>query len=399
MEYIKGKPFFCLDTVKIKSYKYLDKNLECEILIIGGGIDGAIANFFLSKKYDVALVDKDRFGCGCTACATALLEYQLDDFASELKKYLTEKEIIDTYKMGLKSIEKIDDFVKKYGNYCYYAKRPTLLYSDKFFASIKIEEEYMFRKNNGFNCSLITPNNNPFPFKINRGIFCKYGGCELDPYLFTKQLIENSSNQNNLYENTKINSIKKENNKYIATTNYGEKIICKKIIIATGFNWELIGKEDLCPRDITYSIVTKPLKNFSWKDRTLIHDALVSYHYMRLLPNNSIIFGGEDTTFNKKFINSKLAEKKYSILLKQLKKLFPNMKSKIEINYKFCGCFATTKNNLGVIGKSEDENILYFISCGANGIINGMFGVELLDDILNNRPNKLENLFSPKREI
>ncbi len=69
----------------------------------------------------------------------------------------------------------------------------------------------------------------------------------------------------------------------------------------------------------------------------------------------------------------------YDKLLKNLKELFPNIENEVQIDYKFCGAFGTTDNNLGLIGKTEDENILYFFSCGANGIINAMFGVELIE--------------------
>ena len=71
----------------------------------------------------------------------------------------------------------------------------------------------------------------------------------------------------------------------------------------------------------------------------------------------------------------------------------------IKIEYNFCGCFGTTKNNLGVIGKSEQKNVYYFFSNGANGVINGMYVVELLEDIFNGKYNKFEELFSPLRKI
>lgn len=65
-----------------------------DLLIIGGGIDGAIANFYLSQKYDVVLVDKGRLGLGCTSCATALLEYQPDDFAGDLLEVMSADDIV-----------------------------------------------------------------------------------------------------------------------------------------------------------------------------------------------------------------------------------------------------------------------------------------------------------------
>lgn len=399
MEYIKGEPYFCKDG-KIKNYQYLNKNLKCDILIIGGGINGAIANYYLSKKYDVVLVDKSRFGYGCTPCATALLEYQLDDFACNLKGEMTDNEIVDVYNMGLYSIQKIDNFINENGNNCNYSKRPTLIYSNQLLTSTNIEKEYEFRKKYNFNCKLLDEGNNPFPFKMKKGLYCEDGGCELSPYLFTKQLIEGANNQTKMFENTKKESIEKvKSNLYNAVTNYKDIIKCKKVIFSTGFNWEVLNCDDLCDRFITYTIVTHPIKNFSWYNNALIQDCLDPYHYLRLLPDGRIIFGGEDTIFNKKCIDENKAKQKYKVLLKQLKDLFPKIKNKIKVACEFCGCFGSTPNNLGLIGKTEDENLMYFFSCGANGIINAMYGIELIEDILNKKQNKFEKLFSPTRVV
>ena len=399
MEYVKGKPYFSDTEDKIKQYKYLDKNLKCELLIIGGGIDGAIANYYLSQKYDTALVDKGRLGRSCTACATALLEYQLDDFASDLTDFLSEDEIVTAYKMGLDSITEIENFINEFGNKCEFAKRPTLLYTNSIFTMDKIKEEFEFRKKHDFKCKLITAENNPFPFPVKAGILAEDGGCEFNPYLFTKQMIENSKNQNKIFENTKIDKLTKTKNGFVAETNFGEKITAEKIIIATGFNWEVLDAHDLCERFITYTIVTSPVENFSWKDKALIHDAVSPYHYLRLLPDNRIIFGGEDTPFNETLINEKKCNKFYDKLEKNLYKLFPELKGKIKIDYKFCGAFGTTNNNLGLIGKSTfDDDILLYISAGANGIINSFAGAKLTLDILQGKLNKFEKLFSPKRD-
>ena len=235
--------------------------------------------------------------------------------------------------------------------------------------------------------------------KTKKGLYCPDGGAELDPYLFTKQLIENSKNQNKIFENTEIKEIIKQNNIYLSKTLYGSTIKSKKVIIATGFNWEVINKDNLCERNITYSLVTNQLKDFSWYKKTLIQDCSAPYHYIRLFPNNRIIIGGQDIKFNKKDIDFNLANKKYKRIEKHLKELFPSIKDKVKIEYKFCGAFGGTNNNLGLMGKSQDENILYFISCGANGIFNAMYAVEILEDIFQNRKNKLEDVFSPTRKL
>lgn len=70
------------------------------------------------------------------------------------------------------------------------------------------------------------------------------------------------------------------------------------------------GIDDLCERFITYSIVTSPLKDFTWFNKALIHDAESPYHYLRTLPDGRIIYGGEDTIFKEKPINENVSNKK-----------------------------------------------------------------------------------------
>ncbi len=397
MEYIKGFPYFCDCKGKIEGYPYLRHDISCELLIIGGGIDGAIANFFLSQNHDVVLVDKGRFGHACTACATALLEYQLDDFADDLLEYMSEEEILQSYRMGLASIEKIKNFVARFGNQCHFSARPTFLYTNSIFSVKAIENEFLFRKKHNFDCKLFSKEDNPFPFSIKKGIYSPNGGCEFNPYLFTKQMIKNSLNQNRLFENTHIINLKKSRHGIIARTNFGERIFCQKVIVATGFNWEIL-EQELCERFISYSIVTSPLPQPAWKEKALLHDASSPYHYCRTLPDGRVIFGGEDTPFHEKPVSEKLASRKYKALEKSLRRLL-SLPQSVTIDYRFCGSFGTTKNNLGLIGESKtDDDILLFISCGANGIINAFCGVEIIEGILSGNPHPLAPLFSPKRE-
>ncbi|MGN1213080.1 MAG: NAD(P)/FAD-dependent oxidoreductase [Christensenellales bacterium] len=401
MEFVKGTTYFDKSTEKIKQYRYLNSDADCDILIVGGGINGAVLNFYLSKFRDVMLVDSNRLGTGSTCVATALLEFQLDDFAQDLKPYLTEKQIVDVYQMGLDSIKEINAFIYKYGNKCNFKTKSSFLYSNKNKDFKKLKREFEFRKQHGFDCAFYTQQNNPFDFKIVAGIYDKNGGAELNPYLFTKQMIDNSLNQNKIFENTNIVRLEQRDGKVFCHTNYGETIRANKVVLATGFNYQLFDDyaKELCTKTITYSIVTQPIKDIYLYDKALVHDCLDSYHYLRLLPDNRIIFGGEDTTYKDEPINEKLALKKYDKLLKDLKTLFPKYKDKIQTEYAFCGVFAQTDNNLGIIGKSINPNIMYFSSCGANGIINTFCGVRIIQDILCGRQNPLQDLFSPTRNL
>lgn len=393
MEYVKGVPYFYKTNQKIKSFPYLNKDLECDILIIGAGIDGVIANYYLAEKYNVALVDRSKIGAGCTSCATCLLEYQLDDFAGDLSKNLSERDIIDIYNMGLDSIEKLSLLTAKFKNPCAFSKRPTLLFSNSASDKKDMEKEYLFRKQNGLKCSLV--NDGDYNFQTKCGIYAPNGGCEIDPYLFCKMLIENSKNQDSIFENTTIVKIEKSGDFYLCETSFGETIKCKKVVLATGFNFEL-ETCDLCDNYVSYTIVTNPLPELKWKELALVQDHMEPYHYMRFLPDDRIICGGEDVKL-KGVIDEKTALKKYDALLNWLKNLFPEHAETIKADYQFCGAFGSTENNMGIIGEDE-KGLIWFVSCGANGIINAMYGIEIIEAIIEGKTLPLLNVFSPLRK-
>lgn len=166
------------------------------------------------------------------------------------------------------------------------------------------------------------------------------------------------------------------------------------MIFSTGYNFELI-EQSLCKRDVSYTIVTKPI-SFTIPFNTLVQDDEEPYHYMRLLPDNRIIFGGADTPSKGKPIKEKLAKKKYKKLYDDLCKLFPN--ENFEVEHEFCGYFGWTDNNLGLIGETKTPNIYYMISCGANGVVNAMAGAHILLDLFKHKQNPLAPLFSPLRK-
>ena len=188
-------------------------------------------------------------------------------------------------------------------------------------------------------------------------------------------------------------------NGFCVTTCYNHKIFANKIILATGFNMELFQDEHLMQRFVTYTIVTNPLKNIQWKNNATIHDNQNPYHYLRKLPDDRLIFGGEDVQFKKQNFSKAKCEKKYNNLYNSLCALFENSKNEIKIDYKFCGAFGTTDNNLGLIGETDVENLYLFLSCGANGILNAMNGVDIIEYIFNHRQHPLAHLFTPMRVI
>lgn len=398
-EYVKGSPIFTNINNTDIQYKYLTKNIETDVLIVGGGVTGAICAYYLTKNnINTTLIEKGRIGHLSTSVTTSLLQYELDENLSELKEALCLKDAIKAYKLGLKALDEIEIFIKEHGNLCDYIKRDILLYTSKQSEVKAIENEFKQRKDYGFNVEYIDKSNNPYSFDLKGGIISKNGGAEIDPYKFTHQLIEVSQkNGLNIYENTEAKTINYTNDGVEIETCYGYRIKAKKVIAATGYNTTLFTKRNFATKYNTFNIATKPIESIQgWKDNVLIRDNCDPYNYLRTTVDNRMIIGGEDVEF--KYIDdNKLAQEKYEILEQRLKSMFKDVKN-IEIEYKYCGCFASTKDNLGFIGPDpKHKNLWYCLGYGANGILFAILGGIMLSKLYRNEVDEDMRLFEISR--
>jgi len=96
-----------------KIYPYLTNDISTEVLVIGGGITGALTTYFLAKEgVKVTVVEKNIIGYGTTLTAPAILEYQSDMDMYKLEKILGVKGAERIYKLCLNGIDIIEEIDK-----------------------------------------------------------------------------------------------------------------------------------------------------------------------------------------------------------------------------------------------------------------------------------------------
>ena len=376
VQFVQGSPLFTnINKVK-KQYNYLTEDIDTEVIIVGGGVTGSILGYYFSKEgIDSVILEKSRIAHGSTSITTSLLQYELDSNLMSLMESVPSEQVINSYKLGITALKEIEKFINENGNGCNYIKRDTLLYTAKDLEKKEIYEEYKIRKENGFNVKFINEEENPFSFDLKAGLYAIEGGAELDPFKYTHQLLEVATNNGlRVYENTPVIDVK-YNEEYVeAITSYNHKVKGKILVLATGYNTELFTDRSFGIKTYTYNIATKPLRDIKgWQNNVLLRDNESRYNYFRTTSDNRIIAGGEDTPFTDNF-NPKIAIEKYNILEQRLKNMF-NEINNIKIEYKYCGAFASTKDNLGFIGKDPNKDKLWYVlGYGANGILFAILG-------------------------
>lgn len=132
LQFVQGACLFTKINKVPKQYDYLTEDIDTEVIIVGGGVTGAILGYYFSKKgIDTVLLEKKRMAYGSTSITTALLQYELDSNVRALEQYTNYENIIRSYKLGIKALGEIEEFISEYGNKCRYKKRDTLLFTEK----------------------------------------------------------------------------------------------------------------------------------------------------------------------------------------------------------------------------------------------------------------------------
>ena len=130
---------------------------------------------------------------------------------------------------------------------------------------------------------------------------------------------------------------------------------------------------------------------------SLLRDNKDPYNYYRTTKDNRIIAGGEDVNFIPDINNEDNGKEKYAILEQRLKKMFPFIEN-IEEQYKYCGAFASTNDNLGFLGKDlEKPQLWYCLGYGANGILFAILGGVMLSELYCGNYNEDLELFRVDR--
>ncbi len=402
MQLNSGKLFW-KDKSKIKKiYPYLSHDISCDVVVIGGGIAGALTTYFLANEgANVVVVEKNIIGYGNTIADSAMLEYQLESQMSKLEKSIGKTQANRIYKLCLDAILKIENINKKFKQSTGFSRQDNILFNNKLMQKSAIAKEYELRKNAGFDAVYIDSHS---LINLNSGIVTKSASAIINPYNFTQGLFEYLDNMENvkIFENTKVQDIKCTLDEVECRTNNNFKISADKLIFASGI--ETLKYIENSPAELykTFTIVSKPiekLKNFN--TNFTARDSLEPSHSLRFTLNNRIIYTGEEVKFTDKFLDKKylnaVSSDKYKKLFNSLQKTLYNIDD-IPIEYAFNSTVANTKDSLPIIDEIPNmQNCFCNLGFGSNGILYSAIGADMLRNAIKGLYTKDMNMFRINR--
>lgn len=358
--------------------KSLDKNIECDTLIIGAGITGISAYYHLKKSnQNIIVVEQNKVGMGVTANSTGKLTYLQDNIYNNILDNYDFETATKYLESQLKAINITKNIIKTNNINCDLTKTKSYIYTNKEEEIEKITKLKEFLEKN--NVKVSETNNNLVESKYMISVDETY---LFNPLKFIYELV-NKANLCNIYENTSIKKIEKQNESYICYTD-NNKIICKNVILASHYPYFII--------PFLFPIRSNLEKSYICSGNKKIDNiSLISYNKPFISIRNykdSIIY-----LSNSHNNSSTVSDKdNFQELIKKAKKL------DFEPNHIWSNIDIITSDKLPYIGKIEDN---FYIATGYNtwGMTNGILGGYLLSEILLKNNNEYANLFDPKRKI
>jgi len=400
MKLSSGYPLSLIKNGLLFSYPKLEKDIKTDVLVLGGGISGALtAHYLIQEGISCTLIDARSIGLGSTCASTSLLQYEIDTPLHQLIKKVGEKNAVRSYKLGESAITKLAALATKTSMKDFEMKKS--LYYAAYKKDIPfLKEEFETRKKFGFKVKWLDENQifEQFGFSCPDGILSDVAAAT-DTYLLTHHLLQYNIKKGLIvYDRTPVVSIK--HNRFDVQLKTQEKFIitAKRLVYATGYEVVDFISKSIVKLTSTYAIASEafnsPIK--LGKSDPLIWNTAKPYLYLRLTNDNRIIVGGRDEEFFSHNKRDKLIPGKSKQLQKDFKKIFPSIPFKTEFSW--AGIFGSTKDGLPYIGSYRNlTNSFFALGFGGNGITFGQVAGEIIASLIRGRKNKDANIFSFER--
>ncbi|UAY52871.1 NAD(P)/FAD-dependent oxidoreductase [Ferruginibacter albus] len=400
MDLSSGYPYFLIKTGLPFNYQKLEASLKTDVLILGGGISGALTAYYLtSAGINCVVIDSRGIGLGSSAASTSLLQYELDTSLVTLINKVGKANAVNAYQLCVEAINKLGKLSDKIGNRDFEFKQSLYYAATKKDVSF-LKNEFAVRKENGLDVSYLNGSdiNSKFGFTAPGAILSATAG-QTDCYMLTHSLHQSAIKKGlKVYDNTSIVKIDHGKRSIAAVAENGCIIKAKKIVYATGYEVMHLIDKKIVTFNSTYACASEQQNNQTklWKDDVLLWNTADPYLYLRSTNDKRIIIGGRDEKFYDPNKRDKLLKRKTKQLAKDFKELFPAIPFKPEFSW--TGTFGVTKDGLPFIGQYKKlPNSFFALGFGGNGIVFSLIAAEILQDIFLGKKSKSAPIFSFER--
>lgn len=401
MDVVSHSAFWLLKNGLPPAYSTLREHIECDVLVVGAGITGAlVADALLNRGVDVVLIDKDDIASGSTSGSTALLQYEIDTHLIDLTRMYDRTRAERAFWACHEAIDKIEALCLELGISHAFSRKKSAYFASTS-SDVKIlQAEHAARECAGIHVDYLDKSEikKLFSFSKPAALLSHQGG-EVDPFLLTERLIARAVGRGlRVYDRSGMDSFQNKDDYIRVKTDHGYRIRAKHVIMSSGYEAQKYLPKNLVKLNSSFAMVTKPVNDFTgWHEQCLLWETARPYFYMRTTSDQRILIGGQDKPFRNALARDALIDHQTKKLWKTFKKMFPKIPA--EYGYSWGGTFGETRDGLAYIGElPEFPHVHFACGYGGNGITYSVIAAEILADGICGSPHPDAHIFAFDRK-
>ncbi|HEX4146519.1 MAG TPA: FAD-dependent oxidoreductase [Pirellulales bacterium] len=381
-------------TIHTRRYAPLKTNGQFDVVVIGGGITGLSAAYFLKRAgKTVCVVERDRIGYGDTGDTTAHLTAVTDLRIKTLVKNFGEEAAKLVFQAGTVAIDSIEAIVREHDIDCQFRRVPGFLHAsliDGQDEHKQLAAEAEMAQRLGINAQFVES----VPFVDKPGIRFPDQAI-FHPLAYLAGLARAIDGDGSaIHEQTEIDAVESAP----LTVKAGRRqIVCNELVVAT--HVPLVGIANLAGAaafqtklaSFSSYAVSATLPGAS-RPEVSLWDTSSPYYYLRIdrdKKHDRVVFGGEDHKTGQAADTERCYEKLESVLAD----IFPEAK----VQHRWSGQVVETNDGLPFIGPTAEGQ---FAATGfaGNGITFGTLAGMMARDCFTARQNPWQELFAVDRK-
>ena len=393
MDLKSGYPYWAVKNGLMYAFPRLEADLQCDVLVIGAGISGAlIARRLAAESLDVAIVEQRDIAWGSTAASTALLQYEIDTPLVDLAKRYDEALAVRMYRTCADAVTQLHDIAHDTGTvgfrYC-----DSLYFASSWLHRARLRAEYALRRQHGFDVQWLSRDEiqERYGFTAPAALLSK-PAARVDPYRFASRLLDRLSRRGvRVFDRTCVTALQPYARGVDVTCAEGVRVRAAHVVLATGYAAQQWLLQKVAKNRSSYAFVTDPLGRDElgpWA-RTIVWETARPYLYARSTSDRRLIIGGEDDAVDIPARRDARVEKKAQRLCKRAARLFPKLR--LTPAFAWGGTFAETDDGLPWFGAHPQygPRVLFALAYGGNGITYSALGGEVIAAAIKRRTHPL----------
>jgi len=393
-----GVPLWLNKAAPTRTYSTLRGRLHADIVIIGGGITGAICAYLFARAgIRVVLLESNLVARGSTAASTALLMHEPDrDFTDLAARFgrPTTRRIWSALARATRDLSATIAELRRDTDLCrcdsvYFTLEPERVAA--------LRREFTARKKAGMPGRWLSP---AALYRMTgiraQAAILTSGNAQVDPVKTSCAFLEAAAAAGaQIFERSKARGVKASKDTVEVRTGAG-RVTARRVIVATGYaTAEFRGLVGRFTTKDTYVVATRRLparvlptgivrgSRASGRRRRLVMawDTSRPYHYLRWTGDGRLLVGGADTNHRSaKGSRGRIALAR-GRLLEYLAQVQPQLASE-QPEYEWEGLFAETPDGLPYIGAhSRYPGHLFALGYGGNGMTASFLAARMMLDL------------------